>query len=214
MPNWCHNTLFVEGDLDELVDFKSKVLVQSDYEKGGLDFTMEVLHPTPPELLEMTSPVMWRGEDDDEEGERAFQEHTKAIEEKYGYSDWYDWRVSNWGTKWNATDSSIDEHNGEALTIEYDTAWGPNTLFVKFASEKYRKLKFRLLYEEPGCNFCGELECEDGEVQFDDEGEMEYEDQDGNAVEYDNEKERWCIIESGEVIDDEDFYPSSINPFR
>ena len=72
MPNWCSNTLIVEGDLNELVDFKKKVLVQSDHDKGGLDFTMEGLYPTPPELLEQTSPVMWRGELHDEEGQKAF----------------------------------------------------------------------------------------------------------------------------------------------
>ncbi len=213
MPNWCSNTLIVEGDLNELVDFKKKVLIPSESIKGDLDFTMEVLYPTPPELLEMTSPVMWRGETDDEEGKKAFEENAKAIKEKYGHEDWYNWRVSNWGTKWDASDSYVDERDGESLSINYTTAWGPNSAFVIYASEKYPNLKFRLLFEEAGCNFCGELICEDGEVQSFGESELEYQDQDGNDVDYDSEKERWYIVETKEIIDDEDFYPEMVNPF-
>jgi hypothetical protein len=213
MPNWCNNTLHVDGDLNELADFKSKVLVPSNHDKDRLDFTMEVLYPTPKELLEVTSPVIWRGDDNDIEGKRIFEEKAKAIREKYGFDDWYDWRVSNWGTKWDVSDSWVDEHNGDALSIEYNTAWGPNTAFIIYASSKYPNLNFRLLFEEPGCDFCGELICEDGEVQIFNESELVSKDEYGNAVEYDAEKSRWYVVETNEVIDDEDFYPALSNPF-
>jgi len=213
MPNWCSNTLIVEGDLNELVDFKSKVLVQSDHDKGGLDFTMEGLYPTPKELLEMTSPVMWRGEKDDVEGKKAFEENAKAIKEKYGHDDWYNWRVSNWGTKWDVSDSYVDEHDGDVLTIHYTTAWAPNERFIKFASEKYPNLKFRLTYEEPGCGFCGVLLCENGEVWEDSTEDLLWGDEDGKLVEYDSELDRYRYVDTNEVIDDEDFYPEMINPF-
>mgnify|MGYP003335277890 FL=1 len=213
MPNWCSNTLIVEGDLNELVDFKSKVLVQSDHEKGGLDFTMEKLYPTPPELLEMTSPVSWRGEKDDEEGKKAFEEHVKAMKEKYGYEDWYNWRVYNWGTKWDVSDSWVDEHDGDALTVNYTTAWGPNDRFIKFASEKYPNLKFKLTYEEPGCGFCGILLCENGEVWEDSTEDLLWTDEEGRLVEYDGELNKYRYVDTNEVIDDEDFYPQEHNPF-
>lgn len=39
---------------------------------------------------------------------------------KYGANNWYDWNVHNWGTKWNAYSTSVDETNN---TICFDTAW-------------------------------------------------------------------------------------------
>jgi len=38
---------------------------------------------------------------------------------QYGYDSWYDWRCSNWGTKWNAYDTSY----GADETLTFDTAW-------------------------------------------------------------------------------------------
>jgi hypothetical protein len=216
MPNWCSNTLIVEGDLNELKDFKSKVLVPSETIKGDLDFTMERLYPTPPELLEMTSPVMWRGEADDEEGKRAFEENAKAIKEKYGHEDWYNWRVSNWGTKWDAADSYVDERDGESLCINYTTAWGPNSMFVHYASKQFPNLHFKLSYEEAGMGFCGCYEVVNGGEDFEDlmEGDLEWKDEDTDRlVTYDSELERYRYVDTNEVIDDEDFYPMEHNPF-
>ena len=216
MPNWCSNTLIVEGDLNELVDFKSKVLVPSETTKGDLDFTMEGLHPTPKELLEMTSPVMWRGELHDEEGQKEFENHVKELEKKYGYTDWYNWRVDNWGTKWDAGDSYVDERDGESLCINYTTAWGPNSMFVHYASKQFPNLHFKLSYEEPGMGFCGCYEVKNGGEDFDDlmEGDLEWKDEyTDRLVTYDSELERYRYVDTNEVIDDEDFYPIEFNPF-
>ena len=216
MPNWCSNTLIVEGDLNELVDFKKKVLVQSDHDKGGLDFTMEVLHPTPPELLEQTSPVMWRGELHDEEGQKVFEEHIKSLKERFGHEDWYGWRIANWGTKWDVSDSWVDEHDGDALTINYTTAWGPNSMFIHYASTQFPNLHFKLSYEEPGMGFCGCYEVKNGGEDFEDlmEGDLEWIDSDTDRlVTFDSELERYRYVDTNEVIDDEDFYPQEHNPF-
>ena len=42
-------------------------------------------------------------------------------------SDWYDWRCTNWGTKWNAYDVEIDwdEEYKECIEINFQTAWSP-----------------------------------------------------------------------------------------
>lgn len=42
---------------------------------------------------------------------------------KYGYSNWYDWATFNWGTKWNACDTYIEDNGSEMVTIEFSTAW-------------------------------------------------------------------------------------------
>ena len=214
MPNWCSNTLIVEGDLNELVDFKKKVLVQSDHDKGRLDFTMEVLHPTPPELLEQTSPVMWRGELHDEEGQKAFEAHIKSLKDTYGFEDWYSWRVANWGTKWDCDTFYVNEHDGDCLEVNYSTAWSPNEGFIKFASQVYPSLKFRLAYEEGGMGFAGVLICENGEVIEENTADLEWIDSDTDRlVTYDSKLERYRYVDTDEVIDDEDFYPTEHNVF-
>lgn len=212
MPNWCSNTLFVEGDLNALQDFKNKTLKPN--ENGILQFTMEGLMPTPPELLEQSSPSIWRGDKDDEKGRLEFENYLDSLEEKYGAKDWYEWRVNNWGTKWDVSSGDVDEMDGMSLNIFYDTAWGPNDGFIKFASIVYPSLKFRLSYEEPGMAFCGVLICENGEVQSEGQDELQWVDEYDNIVEWDSEIERWKIVATDSVIDDEDFYPQEYNKFN
>lgn len=50
--------------------------------------------------------------------------------EHFGYSNWYDWCVKNWGTKWNASNVHWDGND----YVEFDTAWSfPEPIFVKLA---------------------------------------------------------------------------------
>lgn len=35
---------------------------------------------------------------------------------------WWDWRIENWGTKWNASDFELDEGD---LGVAFETAWAP-----------------------------------------------------------------------------------------
>lgn len=185
MPNWCFNNLIVEGDLNELKDFKSKTIKESD--NGGLKFTMEELLPTPKNMLEDTG-VM---------------------------PAWYNWRVNNWGTKWDVDTHNIEENNGDSLQVSYNTAWSPNEPFVKYASEKYPNLKFKLTFEEPGMNFCGILVCKNGEIVEAETDELEWIDGDTDRlVKYDGELEKYRYIDTNEVVDDEDFWPQEYNKFN
>jgi len=212
MPNWCNNTLNVEGDLNALQDFKKRVLVVNEY--NNIDFTMEGLMPTPKELLEMTSPVMWRGDENDTEGKVKFEEYVAELMSKYGHSDWYSWRVENWGTKWDCADSHVDEMDGEGLCVYYNTAWGPNTQFIKFAASVYPSLQFKLSFEEPGMAFCGVYEVKGDDEDYQD-GDLEWKDEETDRlVTYDSELERYRYVDTNEVIDDEDFYPMEHNPFN
>lgn len=212
MPNWCQNTLFVEGDLNALQDFKKRTLKVND--NGIIEFTMNELMPTPPELLEQSSPATWRGDSEDEKGRLEFENYLDSLEEKYGAKDWYEWRVNNWGTKWDVSSGDVDEMNGDSLNIHYDTAWGPNDGFIKFASKVYPSLKFRLSYEEPGMGFCGVLICKDGETEFEGQDDLQWMDEYENIVEWDSEIERWRKVEDNSVIDNEDFYPNEYNKFN
>lgn len=65
--------------------------------------------------------------------------------------EWYDWRVQNWGTKWDGYDGRISD-DGSAFT--FDTAWAPPTPVIKKLAEITGE-KFTLEYIEEGMFFCG-----------------------------------------------------------
>jgi len=80
----------------------------------------------------------------------------------YGYGDWYDWSVANWGTKWNAYDSY---HNKD--TIEFNTAWSTPEPIIVAISNKYPDVKINHCWadEDMGTNL-GEREYLNGETTY------------------------------------------------
>lgn len=64
---------------------------------------------------------------------------------------WYDWRIGNWGTKWNSYSGQDTED-----AISFDTAWAPPIPIVVALAKLVGKT-LRLVYNEPGMDFCGEV---------------------------------------------------------
>ena len=96
--------------------------------------------------------------DEWELGRTAFQNQIK-----YGAADWYDWRIGNWGTKWNAYgyEKGVDYSENEYLCFE--TAWSaPHPILDKLA-EMYPDIEFMHEWadEDIGQN-CGMFEYEEG----------------------------------------------------
>lgn len=64
---------------------------------------------------------------------------------KYGRSNWYDWQLFNWGTKWNASEST---YNQEDKILEFQTAWScPSELIQKMA-DMFPEIKFNGTYAD------------------------------------------------------------------
>jgi hypothetical protein len=91
----------------------------------------------------------------DGDEQRELERKTAENVEKYGYGNWYDYCVGEWGTKWDTgeagnTDISPD---GKILHTGFDTAWAPPIA----AYEKLEALGFRVkaYYYEPGMGFAG-----------------------------------------------------------
>lgn len=65
--------------------------------------------------------------------------------EKYGYYDWYNWSIANWGCKWNACRPEIvDESNG-ITCFQFDTPWGCPDAWLQALAEK---IPYHLAWEE------------------------------------------------------------------
>ena len=72
---------------------------------------------------------------------------------------WYDWRIENWGTKWDVR-GDIEESDENSITLFFESAWSPPLVFYKTLFEDYG-FEFTAYYYEPGTGFCGKFETSD-----------------------------------------------------
>lgn len=158
MPNWCFNNLTVS-----MHNESGKKLVQAfrdnhTNEKGEAFATpFEDLLPTPQELLDTEAS---HGNSNPET--LAKFEANKA---KYGYRHWYEWRLANWGTKWEACEVQFIDENEEYVQIRFDTAWSPPTNFFEWYAKENPEVVFLNQYDEEGMFFEG-YECHSPERGF------------------------------------------------
>jgi hypothetical protein len=81
-----------------------------------------------------------------------FQKIIPMDEELLEGEGWYDWRVANWGTKWEGYDGRFNE---DQSVFSFDTAWSPPLPIIKKLAELTGET-FILQYMELGMFFCGQ----------------------------------------------------------
>ena len=76
-----------------------------------------------------------------------------------GHTDdrWYDWRLQNWDTKWDAYDVVVTDDDPESVEIEFNTAWSPPEAICTEIREQYPDVSVSWFYDEPGCEIAGYL---------------------------------------------------------
>lgn len=47
---------------------------------------------------------------------------SQQLKEKYGFDNWYDWCIKNWGTKWNSYNAEVIL-TSDYLKVYFNTAW-------------------------------------------------------------------------------------------
>jgi hypothetical protein len=151
MPNWCNNNLILEHDDPAMIQRAHEAL-----ERGEL---LQEFIPVPQELKETIS-----GAYGDPVEQAKLEAQTRANVAKYGYSNWYDFCVGEWGTKWDVGEQGCsDVHpGGTMLHASFDSAWSPPVN----AYQKLEALGFRVeaMFYEGGMAFAGSYEdgnCED-----------------------------------------------------
>ena len=91
-------------------------------------------------------------------GKQAY--HNKI---KFGHSNWYDWRIANWGTKWNAYSFGETDKN----TLSFNTAWSCSMLVMTKLSEMFPDVQFNYAWaDEDFGNNVGEVELSGGERTY------------------------------------------------
>jgi hypothetical protein len=81
--------------------------------------------------------------------------------------NWYNWRIENWGTKWDAYEFHDDEFlrlGDEEAKIGFMTAWSPPAPAIKELSAQFPQAIITLFYYELGMDFCGEAVYSNAEV--------------------------------------------------
>ena len=70
---------------------------------------------------------------------------------------WYDWRLQNWDTKWDAYDVVVTDDDPDQLEVEFNTAWSPPEAICSALREQYPDLAISWFYDEPGEEIAGYL---------------------------------------------------------
>lgn len=140
MPNWCNNVATLTHPDPTMI---ARLLKAADGNTGVL----QELIPCPQDLL------IEKGSFADTDKQAALDAQGAANIKKYGYADWYDWRVANWGTKWDLCDLTASQPFADTVLLHFDTAWSPPIE----AYEKLEALGFTVLayYYEAGMQFAG-----------------------------------------------------------
>ena len=177
MPNWCVNELIITGEKEEVAKFKRKARGEDT------DLSLENFVPTPKELVNLRTPPLIVSEKEYKKKYQEALEESKRLKEKgidhlalpitkkmskelikkYGTNNWYDWRIANWGTKWDV-DAELRIDNETYLAYSFDSAWSPPLTWLEKVAKQFPKLHFKLKYEEEGLGFMGIAIGMNGEV--------------------------------------------------
>ena len=145
MPNWCQNTLSITGNKRDLTRFKKKAEDTGADSKTFLSLNNFV--PMPKELEGTTSPC----------------EPNTELRAKYGFDNWYDWHIANWGIKWDV-EANKKQEGSNWIKFHFDSPWAPPINAIITISKMYPELTFEIEYAEPGMNFAGRSIYKNGEV--------------------------------------------------
>lgn len=130
MPNWCNNSITITGPKDQI----KRLWDEAQTAHEGSFGLLNAMVPMPQELEGTTAPS--------EDG-----------------MDWYQWRVNNWGTKWDVDDTGLefeDTEDGYAtISGWFDSAWSPPLEAYNTFLEANREVQLYATYEEGGMDFAG-----------------------------------------------------------
>lgn len=118
MPSWCENTLKIKGKSEDIYKFCQKHIVD-----GRFDFNTFIPEPE----TEEECPVRYNL------NKRPNRDVGPSSSGK-DWFNWYDWRTSNWGCKWNSSglsglnlpdlDKDMGEYHETYCEITFLTPWG------------------------------------------------------------------------------------------
>ena len=158
MPNWCHNRVEIYSDNPEDLKqiksiFKAKrplheIIPEPDWKTIPLTKEYLTHHGIKVgELGELPVPP----DPDEKWGTPRFKSTGRADER------WYDWRIENWGIKWDLDDVETQDEDHDQLIYTFETPWGPPEYICSALREKFENISISWFFDEPGCEIAGYL---------------------------------------------------------
>ena len=151
MPNWCNNTITITGGANTIRNLweEAQTAIKDEDGKGSFG------------LLSAMAP----------EPDYSVTEVAPAVGEEKIMSDWWDWRVTNWGTKWDVGDDGLEfeDHGDGTATIRgwFDSAWSPPLEAFNTFCEDMDGVYAEIYYHEPGMTFVGYWDSEGSDDHYD-----------------------------------------------
>jgi len=178
MPNWCSNRLEIEfntkGQLEAFLQ-----LLENGEDSNQFDFDLFV--PCPRVIRNISTTYLPvrnrqsmqtlsysdpRKKMPGRRGETlSFSIHwrdAERLQKRFGVTNWYDWNLERWGTKWNASDAVVHDVSGTSVAVYFDTAWGPPEPVIDAMAKMFPSARIEFSYMETGCDFGGFIVYRDG----------------------------------------------------
>jgi hypothetical protein len=171
MPNWCFNSLSIEGSAEDISAIKKQVNqpFQRQHDSWNPETNKMELQDTV-----YSNPVFafWNIiKPTNLEAYVKQSEHKLGEPITFNGDNWYDWNVRNWGTKWDVSvhdgeqypDTELMEESETSLAYRFNTAWSPPTEAIVHLSSQYPECEMILSYEEE-TGWGGEIMFSDGQA--------------------------------------------------
>jgi hypothetical protein len=152
MPNWCNNTL--------IISHPDRAMMKRVIKAYNQNRLLDEFIPIPLELKEGAMNIDELRKIRNWEYKKELDAMREQLNTKYfGFKDWYDYCVSEWGTKWDVGHGDgyntklLKDIDKNTLHLGFDSAWSPPI----HAYEKMIEMGFsiRAYYYEGGCAYCG-----------------------------------------------------------
>ncbi len=164
MPNHCHNRVTIYGSGNDTEETREQIAKLKEIFEGESIFTQIIPEPDWPNtpLAEKDVKRYSFSKAKGKVGELPVLTEG-AFGESYRFASgeaddrWYDWRLQNWDTKWDAYEVTITDDDPDQLEVEFETAWSPPEAICSAIREQYPDLAVSWFYDEPGCELAGYL---------------------------------------------------------
>lgn len=166
MPNYCSNSLQISNLTAEQKNLISNSFIKKQ-ETPYPEWESHFLTTFCPEPDYSIVPVAKCFPEIDVDFSKTPEDIITALVNKPEiYKDsWYEWRLQNWGTKWEFCDVTL---NPDTDTSEFEcsflTAWSPPIVGLFRVSTMFPDALFTLFYTEDGFDFTGVTFLKDGKA--------------------------------------------------
>ena len=163
MPNHCHNRVTIYGSGNDTDETRAQIAKLKQIFEDENCFGQIIPEPdwanTPLTEQDMSN---WLHPKRGEVGELPVPVEEYGISYRFKSTDkaddrWYDWRLQNWDTKWDAYDVTVTDDDPDQLEVEFSTAWSPPDAICSALRNQYPDLSVSWFYDEPGCEIAGYL---------------------------------------------------------